>query len=233
MDGDLKRNLSMDQIEGNAIPKWLKIYLNREQIDRISKTVEKCEKETSAEIVPMIVQKSAMTGGVYNQILIFCVSILTFSEAYFLFSDNWATVISLFLIGLIISHFVARSLAKISFIQRTLISREELRNQVHQRALLEFYLLEMVKTRGRTGVLIFVSLLERQIVVIADEAINAKMGSQFWNDVCSEFVHYVKNKQMEKGFTLAIQKISTQLTEKFPHQSDDINEIANCLVIKD
>ena len=74
-------------------------------------------------------------------------------------------------------------------------------HRVHQRAAAAFLEQEVFRTRSRTGILIFVSLLERRVVVLADAGINARVAQAEWEAIVAEVV--LGMRKGEPGPTLA------------------------------
>ena len=119
------------------------------------------------------------------------------------------------------------------WVQRNLVSRRDREDQVQMRAELEFYESNIKNTKSATGILLFVSLLERRAVVLADSAINEKVQKETWVDVCNTLVSGIRAGSIAKGFCDAINKSQAILTPHFPIQPDDTNELSNNIIIKD
>lgn len=101
------------------------------------------------------------------------------------------------------------------------------------RAELEFYRHYQGKTEHRTAILIFVSLLEHRAVVLADKAIAQKLPPETWTQVVQLLTEEMKKKDLATGMIRAIEKCSQILTEHFPAQKENPNELSNSLVIKE
>jgi putative membrane protein len=66
--------------------------------------------------------------------------------------------------------------------------------QVEARALLAFYQSNIQRTIGATGVLIFVSLMERRAVVLADKAIDELVPKDTWRALCDQLIAGIRAK---------------------------------------
>jgi putative membrane protein len=86
------------------------------------------------------------------------------------------------------------------------------------------------RTRGRTGVLIFVAVAERYVEIIADAGIDAVVPPGTWDKAVSEFVERVRTGQILEGFLAAIGLVGDRLAEHFPSSPDDPDELPNRLV---
>jgi putative membrane protein len=224
-------------------PRWITKFLTTQEIESVSEAVKNAEKTTSGEIVPVIVKKSSSTG--HLPYLITCLFIILFlavegfnflgSQFKIHFSGEWSVVglyLSLFILIAIVFGISYR-LANVSCVQRFLLLDKEKTEQVHKRALLEFYLNHVTQTKLKTGILIFISLMERQTVVIGDEAISKKIPESTWQEIVSVIINSIKNNQTADGLKSAIEKCGNILSLHFPNQQKNPNELQNNLIIKD
>ena len=85
-------------------------------------------------------------------------------------------------------------------------------------------------TRERSGVLIFVSVAEHHIEIIADQGIAAVVPDETWGEAVTEFIERVREGQIAEGFLATIAVIGDRLAEHFPHSADDRDELPNHLI---
>ena len=85
-------------------------------------------------------------------------------------------------------------------------------------------------TRARTGVLIFVSVAEHHVEIIADAGINALVPPGTWDRAVAEFVERVRRGRIAEGFLAAIGQVGDRLAEHFPRPADDTDELPNRLI---
>jgi putative membrane protein len=78
--------------------------------------------------------------------------------------------------------------ALIPALRRALLPPELLDQQVRQRALAAFVEQEVFRTKGRTGILVFLSLFERRVVILADQGITTKVGQPEWDAIVAGVV---------------------------------------------
>jgi putative membrane protein len=86
----------------------------------------------------------------------------------------------------------------------------------HQLAREQFYSRGLRHTDGGTGVLIFVSFLDRYVEVIADKGIADKVNQAVWQDTVDYLRQNLASGNLLSGFTGAIQRVSRVLSEHFP-----------------
>jgi putative membrane protein len=94
----------------------------------------------------------------------------------------------------------------------------------------QFFLQNLHMTRARTGVLLFVSVAERYVEIIADQGISDRVASEAWRTIVTGFIGRVRKRQVAEGFLAAIAACGELLAAHFPAQQDNRNELPNRLV---
>jgi putative membrane protein len=79
--------------------------------------------------------------------------------------------------------------------------------------------------------LLFVSVAERYVEIIADKGINDKVEQDQWSRVVARFIGQVKDDQICQGFLQAIETCGEILTEHFPVEPGNKNELPDHLVM--
>jgi putative membrane protein len=199
----------------------------------IEDAVRKAELKTSGEIVPIIYNKCSNTSFVLPVLFLFLFLIWhTFQDWYFPV-NYWEGNLFLQLafppmfIGLL-SFFLSQRTA----VQRLLVPKHRREKVIRDRAELEFYRCGIPLTKDKTGILLFVSLMERYSVVLADKAISEKLPPETWNDVLKILNSGMKSHQLAKGFVPAVEKCGELLATHFPIKKDDMNELPNYPILR-
>jgi putative membrane protein len=125
---------------------------------------------------------------------------------------------------------VAALVVSIPAVRRALTPRALKRERARQVALEQFLSKGMHLTSGRTGVLIFASLNDRQAEVIADEGIYAKVRPEVWHEALERLTDGLRRGAPADGFVAAIETCGAVLAEHFPPGSQNPNEIPDGLV---
>lgn len=87
-----------------------------------------------------------------------------------------------------------------------------LRSQsARERAVEVFSLLRVWDTEHNNGVLIYLLLADRDVEIIADRGINAKVGSEEWERICGEMEDAFHQGQFESGVIAGIRAIGSHL----------------------
>ncbi len=85
-------------------------------------------------------------------------------------------------------------------------------------------------TRENTGVLVFVSLAEHYVEVIADKGINDRVQADIWDDAVIHFLSEVKAGRLASGLETIIAECGAILAENCPPRPDDENELPNRII---
>lgn len=212
---------------------WINKYLSNEDLKKIEDTISRVEESTSGEIVPVIVKRSSTVGHVPLTLTLLITLLIVIVE--FPFSD-WLWVrpwVYLWPVLLIVIYYISHVLGKVPWIQKILVPEKDEVEQVHQRAHLEFYTNRVNRTEGGTGILIFVSVMEKKAVVLADEGISAKLPKETWDKILGQLGQNLRADEWSKGFTSAIENCGEHLKLHFPVTSERQNQLKNHLVVKE
>jgi uncharacterized membrane protein len=87
-----------------------------------------------------------------------------------------------------------------------------------------FHKLGMHKTALRHSVLIFVAPRSQKFAILGDEAIHARCGEPFWQEVTQAMTGYFKQSQFTEAIEHGIAQAGQLLTRHFPRGSGDVNQ---------
>lgn len=202
---------------------------------RIADAIEASEATTSAEIVPYVVVQSdaypaaRWRGGVLGALLV--VSAFALLRGLSLpalspyLSDGivLATALGVGVVGAFVAGTVPPLL-------RALTSPDEQDRAVSRRALQAFVDEEVFNTRDRTGILLFVSLTEHRIEVLADRGIDERVDDTAWADVTDHIRRGIENDRLARGLLNGIERCGRVLDEHgLAARPDDEDELADHL----
>ncbi|MBW8902852.1 MAG: TPM domain-containing protein [Bradyrhizobium sp.] len=106
------------------------------------------------------------------------------------------------------------------------------RNQsARARALDVFSQLRVWDTAHNNGVLIYLLLADRDVEIIADRGIDARVGAAGWENICREMEAEFKAGNFEQGVIAGIEAVSQQLALHFPKQGPGSNELPDAPVV--
>src|SRR5437868_6070018 len=106
------------------------------------------------------------------------------------------------------------------------------RNQsARGRALDIFSQLRIWDTAHNNGVLIYLLLADRQVEIIADRGIDAKVGAAGWEAICAEMESNFQAGNFERGVIKGIEAVSREMAKHFPAKGGGQNELTDAPVV--
>ncbi|MBI4487897.1 MAG: hypothetical protein HY694_02320 [Deltaproteobacteria bacterium] len=205
-------------------------YFSAAEKERIRQVVAAAEQRTSGEIVPMIVAACRPYAEIELGGLAAGLAIGTLAALFL--HDPWGPVqtqLSLPLTGGILGYILCR----IPAIKRWLIPNTRITEAVHMRSLAAFTAHGLHYTRAHTGILIFASLFEHRVEVLADKGINEKVKPGTWDEIVEILTSGLQSKNGCAAFCAAIERCGDILATHFPRQPDDRDELTNKLVTEE
>lgn len=219
-----------------------KIKLSESDMKEIQESVQKAEESTTGEIALALTAESDtysfwellsatyFAGVVFTCLLPFANEIKTLYEKFFWTISDW--VLPAFygittLVAIIIGFF----LMNIPFFDRLIIPHPIKKKSVTARAFRHFAESGIYETQEHSGILIFVSYLEREVRIIADSGIAKKIPQDLWNIIADDLAGGIKAGKTKDGFISAINKCGSLLAEHFPAKEENPNELPDGLVI--
>ena len=189
--------------------------------DSLADCVKEIEKNTDAELVIVVRARSASYAhadylfGFFTAFIILL--LVLFSP--FEFHEYWIPldVIAAFVIGALVS---SRSNSL-----RRLFSREKYRTQVARAgAAAMFYEAGIANTNAEVGVIVYLSLLERRLEVIADRGVLKSVPSNEWNGALFE-LHNAGRNPVPTQFQEVLNKFGQLLATHLPATGENPNEL--------
>ena len=201
-------------------------FFNDEEKERIHQAIVAAEAKTAGEIVPMIVTSSAR----YTEIELFGLIAGLFIGviAEWLWSDPWGLpFVNLWPIVGACTGFL---LCQVPAIKRLVTPKGRIDAAVHTLGLASFTQHGLHYTRGHTGILILVSLVEHRVEILADRGINAKVEPATWQEISKIVADGLRTNRACEAVCKAIARCGEILAAHFPRQPDDQNELPDRLV---
>jgi putative membrane protein len=208
-------------------------FLTPAEQEAITQAVHAAESLTSGEIVPLITSSSyhypmaAVTGGI---LLAFPLSLLLISPLagfFWLDSQNMWLFLTLFLPLYLTCRQVVK---RISPLKRFFIPKSQIDEEVREAAMTAFFVEKLYKTKDENGILLFISVFERKVWIIADGGINAKIDQNRWQDLVDLITNGIKEGKQGQAICEAIRQAGDILKEHFPIQPDDNNELRDLII---
>ena len=96
----------------------------------------------------------------------------------------------------------------------------------------EFVEAKIGKTKGATGILIFMLFNAKEFCILADKKINERVEQSVWDKISTSMSLHFKQENFCKGILNAIEQAGKILSQHFPIQPGDVNELSNEVIIK-
>ena len=190
---------------------------------QLAATISEIESKTNAEIVVVVRGRS----GTYRHADYLFGGIIALVGLIFVLFSPWEfhtywipfDVIALFVAGAWIS-------SRGYFIRRLLTTRKFQAEAARAGAAARFYEAGIANTAAENGVLIYLSLLERRLEVIADRGILRSVPPLKWNHAVFELKESATNPEPARLVT-GLQNLGKILAEHLPATGENPNELAD------
>jgi putative membrane protein len=209
--------------------------LTEEERARVEAAVQAAEQRTSAEIVPMVVGRSGFYREAHHRVgllsaLLVLTALLMIETAWLPW--GWHAANAVWLLGMtMLAYGVGAWIGTWPRVLRFFTSRERMRQKVQLRAERAFAQQGLAYTRERTGLLIMVSLLERQVYVLADQSLRERIAATQWQNVVAMIVERMKAGDLVGGLCRGIEASGILLAGACPPRDDsNPNELPNTVI---
>jgi putative membrane protein len=199
---------------------------------RVTKAITAAEKDTSGEIIVVATAQSddyihvpihiAAALALAMPVILPLVARLLPWQAV---SHGWAYLIQL------LTFIVVALILSLEPLRHLITPKSLMRKYASRHAASQFLSMNMHGTRGRTGVLIFVSLLERHCEVIGDTAIAAKVPQATWQDIIDEMLPILREERIADGLIHGVERCGAILAQHFPPGGPDPNELPDRFIV--
>lgn len=189
----------------------------------VAQAVQEAEQCTSGELVTVIAEQA----DEYREVPLFWAALFSLTVPTFLWLWLLPTPPGYFIAAQLGSFVVIYALLSLTPLRYALVSTREKTARAQQLARAQFLQHGLHRTRDRTGVLIFVSLAEHYVEIIADEGIHSKVPPGYWDEIVQNFIARVRKRELSEGLMEAVKACGGQLAQHFPRRVDDVNELPN------
>jgi putative membrane protein len=203
---------------------------------RIKQSVFDAESKISGEIVPVIVSRSGhytianYKGSLFAAAFTFLsiVFIDRYVPTYAIYDPLliFFAVVLVGALGALATHYS-------DMIKRMLIGQQYMDRATYQRAETSFLEEQVFNTRQRTGIMIFISFFEHEVIVMADKGISQVVEQKEWDKLVKNLTDHIRDNKIVEGLEIAIKRCGEILLEKGFHKTgDDENELRDDLRVE-
>ena len=185
--------------------------ISKEDHERIAQAIHSAEANTSGEIVCVLAQTSSHTTAL--SVLISAIVALATPWLLMIFTAmTLQRILSLqVIVFLALLFFLCLPRVKVA-----LMPRKARRAVAHRAAMEQFTSRGIGRRNDSSGILIFVSLAERYVRIIANDAIAARVPQSQWQAAVDALVCHMRNDRIADGFIAAINMSGNELARHFP-----------------
>jgi putative membrane protein len=208
------------------------LHISPQDRARVTKAITAAEKNTSGEIVVVATAQSddyihvpihiaAALALAAPLVLPFAATLLPWQTI----SHGWVYLIQL------LTFIAAALILSLELIRYAITPKTLMRKYASRHAASQFLSINMHGTRRRTGVLIFVSLLERHCEVIGDTAIAAKVNHATWQAIVDEMLPTLREGRIADGLIHGVERCGAELAQHFPPGAPEPNELPDRFIV--
>jgi putative membrane protein len=206
-------------------------FFSEADLEAIRATVREAEARTSGEIVPYVVDRSdeysstAWKGAALGALLapLIALAIYRWTNVWGIPLEYWIAIPAP--IGGAAAYLVAAFLPPV---RRWLTGEHVLEARVRRRAAVAFLEQEVFHTANRTGILLFVSLFERRVVLLADSGIHQKVEEGQWEVITRRLAAEIRRGRPGPALVEAIRACGDVLARHHVEiRPDDRNELSD------
>jgi putative membrane protein len=200
---------------------------SKEQKEKIRRAVQAAEGLTRTDISVMLVDESdryreaELSGALALSALAALVLSMALGYATIWFYVPVTAALLFPFIGL----FRAFPHMKLAFLRRKRVAEA-----VRERAVYGFFQRGLHKTDEETGILIFISVLERKVWILADKGIDSRIASDSWKTLAGELAAGIREDHAFETLCGVVEKCGAELARHFPgaHGKDQTTDELIC-----
>ncbi len=208
-------------------------FFTVEEQQQITLAVRQVEQQTAGEIVPMVASASHSYPEAELAGAMLIAGPLALAAAFGLATLLWwqDAVLWLFLGFFPVFFILARLiLRRYPPLLRLFLHKERVDAEVARAAFTHFYAEGLQATKDATGILIYVSVLERRVWILGDRGINAHIAPQVWQGFVDRLTCGIRENQPCSALCAIIEEIGALLQTHFPAKVDDRNELSDLMI---
>ncbi len=200
--------------------------LSADDAREVEAAITRVERATSAELVVAVVPRSSdhWQGRV---VVAFAWGLsAAAASAYFRPEIALLSGLALELVVAVLSF----GLLGIPALHRVLVPPARAERAAHARAFQLFAERGLYGTSRRTALLIFVTELERRVVLLGDATIHAELGQTGWQTEVDRLIARIRENRLKEGLLEVIAALEPKLHAAAPRRDTDTNELPDSVL---
>ena len=205
-------------------------FFTPEEKEKLKTATDDVESRTIGQIVVMVVDHSDhyIEAEVLGSVLLG--SLLSLILAVLFFDSSLWFYIPLTFIFFFPCWFL---FIKVGTLKKLFLGNKRKEEAVRLRAERAFFERGLYRTKKNTGVLFFLSLLERKVWVLADRGIHEKMDQGALDRYADEVSKGVRQGRACAALSQAIQEIGVLLSKHFPVTGEDVEKLPDEVITEE
>jgi len=197
----------------------------------VASAVREAERRTVGEVVPVVFARSDRHAAAPWRAAAFAVP---FASACLVAWLPWQQPAWLLACQLAIGAGAWSLVRALRPLARLFVREHTATETSEEQAYVEFHRLRLHETAGRTGVLLFVSLFERRVVVLADRGVDAQAGgAHVWAAAKDAVLEGVARGSLRDGLVAGVAEVGEVLARCAPWTEGDRNELPDRLIVQE
>jgi putative membrane protein len=196
--------------------------------EEIARAVREAEARTAGEIVVSVVPRcDAYANALWKGATLGALAAAVAAAVVRALTDLWIGWLPAWLAlpaagGAAAGYLLALAPA----VRRWLVTAEVLDERAQEEAAVEFLRAEVFRTRDRTGILLFLALFERRVVVLGDAGINARVAAGEWESIVADVVAGIRAGRPAAAVVEAVRRCGELLERRgVARAADDRDEL--------
>ena len=203
-------------------------FLTEKELRLVEERIREAEKTTSGEIVVKIVSSSdsyAAAGLLGSSMIALPGAILIMIA--FQSRDMWM------FLGIFAALFIVLNelFTRVPVLKRPFVSASDKQQEVEEAALGAFFRRGINDTIDHTGILLYISLFEHKVRVIADKGISEKVDQLVWQEIVDTIISGIHEKRQGTAVAAAVDRCGQILERYFPVKPGDRNELSDSIIM--
>ncbi len=200
--------------------------LTPEDDKRITESIRTAEKNTSGEMFCVLMRASSD----YRMIPIAWAALVALLVPMPLLYLTRIEATTIYIFQLL-TFLIVMLVLLLPAVRLLMVPKRTMQERAHAEAQRQFAAHGLHRTEARTGVLIFVSLAERYVEIVADVGIAAKVQQEVWDRAVKALTMAMKKEKIADGYVEAIGICGEVLAQHFPPGAINRDELPDKLVL--
>ncbi len=206
---------------------------------KIEAAIADFESAIDFEFIPVISKKSSYVQHV-SWVVSLLILLIFFALVEYVFAnhlhDSWMSPLPFYIAGPFLAVICGAILEKFHVINRFFITKNERNRQVQERAERIFFKKQLHELESQNALLLFISVMERQIVLFHDPRMKFDKMQQINHELLKILQESFKNQDFEEGLLKAIAHLKISLAPHFSYGKEgrshkkDQNFVPNKLI---